>query len=175
MKGEELQVMGLLLRSLCCGYSFIGTGMGHIAGNQLYCKVQDVNSKACMGQACNMAEISRGRGCSVRSDGAVGNEYICPAQFLTQQNRTCLAEFSKSTNVHPLGNRVFITRKWFPWDLGVFMAKFCFYKWSFIWTLSCSFVYVLSMTAFVLRQQRWIVVKEIEWSICNSDHMGHNG
>lgn len=39
-----------------------------------------------MGLACNMIEISRGQGCSVRDDGAVRNDYICPAQFLAHQN-----------------------------------------------------------------------------------------
>ena len=53
-----------------------------------------------MGLDCNMMEISREQGCSGRRDGAVRNDYICPAQFLTQQNMS--AEFSKSTNVQPL-------------------------------------------------------------------------
>ena len=86
MKREEMKVMGLLLRSLSCGYGFTVMDMGHIPGNQLCYKVEDVNSEACIGLACNMMEISREQGCSVTSDGAVRNDYICPAQFLTQQN-----------------------------------------------------------------------------------------
>lgn len=49
MKGQELKVMGLLLRSLCCGYGFTGMDMGHIPGNQLNHGIQDITSKACMG------------------------------------------------------------------------------------------------------------------------------
>lgn len=52
--------MGLLLRRLCYGYGygFIGTDMAFIPGNQLYCRFQDITSEACVGQACNMMEIS---------------------------------------------------------------------------------------------------------------------
>lgn len=39
-----------------------------------------------MGLAYIMMEVNREQGCSVRSDGAMRNDYICPAQFLTQQN-----------------------------------------------------------------------------------------
>lgn len=39
----------------------VGTDMGHIPGNQLYWRIQDVNSMAFMGQASNnMTEISEG-------------------------------------------------------------------------------------------------------------------
>lgn len=52
--------------------------------------------------------------------GTAENEHVCSAQFLPE--KTCLAEFSKFTNFQLLGKRVFVVRKWFPWDLDVFIV-----------------------------------------------------
>lgn len=40
----------------------------------------------------------------------------------------CLAEVGKLSDFRPLGTRIFIGRKWFLWDLDMFMAKFGFNK-----------------------------------------------
>lgn len=114
MKGKELKIMGLLLRSLCCGYRYTGVDVGHIPGNQVYCRFQEVSSKACMGQAGNMTEISWGLLSKESWALKKMSIYALPNFW---PDKTCLAEFSKFTNFQLLGKRVFIVRKWFPWDL----------------------------------------------------------